>query len=167
MLSPSASIYARASASQPGVRHYAFLERAFGFREIPTARGLSPAGVVGHSMVEVGDSIIGIGTQGAHGAFSPKTAGTASHYISVYIDDIDAHYERARDAGAQIASTLHDHRTDYRAYEAFDVEGHRWRFVQWRREVTGSRTKCSYTNNFAKHATRQRVRDRWRPWNVV
>jgi len=34
-------------------------------------------------MVEVGDSIIGIGTQGAHGAFSPKTAGTASHYISV------------------------------------------------------------------------------------
>ena len=60
-------------------------------------------------MVEFGDSIIGIGTQGAHGAFSPKTAGTASQYISVYIDDIDAHYQRAREAGAQIASALHDH----------------------------------------------------------
>ena len=79
-------------------------------------------------MVEFSDSIIGIGTQGAHGAFSPKTAGTASHYISVYIDDIDAHYQRARAAGAQIASALHDHRTDYRAYEALDLEGHRWRF---------------------------------------
>jgi PhnB protein len=74
----------------------AFLERAFGFREIPTARLVMPDGVVGHSMVEFSDSIIGIGTQGAHGAFSPKTAGTASHYISVYIDDIDAHYQRAR-----------------------------------------------------------------------
>jgi hypothetical protein len=28
----------------------AFLERAFGFREIPTARRVSPAGVVGHSL---------------------------------------------------------------------------------------------------------------------
>jgi uncharacterized glyoxalase superfamily protein PhnB len=113
----------------------AFLERAFGFREIPTARLVMPNGVVGHSMVEFSDSIIGIGTQGAHGAFSPKTAGSASHYISVYIDDIDAHYQRAREAGAQIASALHDHRTDYRAYEALDLEGHRWRFVQWLREV--------------------------------
>jgi PhnB protein len=113
----------------------AFLERAFGFREIPTARLVMPDGVVGHSMVEFSDSIIGIGTQGAHGAFSPKTAGTASHYISVYIDDIDAHYQRARAAGAQIVSALHDHRTDYRAYEALDLEGHRWRFVQWLREV--------------------------------
>ena len=112
-----------------------FLERAFGFREIPTARRVSPAGVVGHSMVEFGDSVIGIGTQGAHGAFSPKTAGTASHYISVYIDDIDAHYQRALAAGAQIASAPHAHRTDYRAYEALDLEGHRWRFVQWLREV--------------------------------
>ncbi len=93
------------------------------------------AGVVGHSMVEFGDSVIGIGTQGAHGAFSPKTAGTASHYISVYIDDIDAHYQRALAAGAQIASAPHAHRTDYRAYEALDLEGHRWRFVQWLREV--------------------------------
>jgi len=109
----------------------AFLERAFGFREIPTARLVSPAGVVGHSMVEFGDSVIGIGTQGAHGAFSPKTAGTASHYISVYIDDIDVHYQRALAAGAQIATAPHAHRTDYRAYEALDLEGHRWRFVQW------------------------------------
>ena len=86
-------------------------------------------------MVEFGDSVIGIGTQGAHGAFSPKTAGTASHYISVYIDDIDAHYQRALAAGAQIASALHAHRTDYRAYEALDLEGHRWRFVQWLAEI--------------------------------
>jgi hypothetical protein len=25
---------------------------------------------------------------------------------------------------------------DYRVYEALDLEGHRWRFLQWLREVS-------------------------------
>jgi len=32
-------------------------------------------------------------------------------------------------------SRLHDHLRDYRVYEALDPEGHRWRFLQWLREV--------------------------------
>ncbi|MGH7353052.1 MAG: VOC family protein [Candidatus Rokuibacteriota bacterium] len=107
----------------------AFLERAFGFREIPTARGVRGDGVIGHTMVEFGDGVIGIGAQGAHGAFSPKTAGIASQYISVYVDDVDAHHERAVAAGARIAEGLRDERGGYRTYEALDPEGHRWRFV--------------------------------------
>jgi hypothetical protein len=27
---------------------------------------------------------------------------------------------------------------DYRVYEALDLEGHRWRFLQWLREVPQS-----------------------------
>jgi uncharacterized glyoxalase superfamily protein PhnB len=108
-----------------------FLERAFGFREIPATRLEGADGVVHHALVEFGDSVIGIGTQGAHGAMSPKAAGTASGYISVYVNDIDAHYERARAAGAQIPRGPRDHAREYRAYEALDLEGHRWRFVQW------------------------------------
>jgi uncharacterized glyoxalase superfamily protein PhnB len=88
-----------------------FLERAFGFREVATSRMVSADGRILHSYVEVGNSMIGIGSQGAHGAVSPKTAGSASQYISVYIEDIDA------------------------LYEALDLEGHRWRFLQWLREV--------------------------------
>jgi uncharacterized glyoxalase superfamily protein PhnB len=107
----------------------AFLERAFGFREIPTARRVSEHGVIGHTMVEFGDGVIGLGTQGAHGARSPKSAGIASQYISVYVDDVDAHYQRALAAGAQIASAPRDHSRGVRAYEALDLEGHRWRFV--------------------------------------
>ena len=30
---------------------------------------------------------------------------------------------------------MHDHLRDYRVYEALDLEGHRWRFLQWMREV--------------------------------
>jgi uncharacterized glyoxalase superfamily protein PhnB len=59
-----------------------------------------------------------------------------TQYVSVYIDgDIDAHYQRALAAGAQVAHPPHSHRSDYRAYEALDPEGHRWRFVQWLSEV--------------------------------
>ena len=96
---------------------------------------VSADGVILHSFVEFGDGVIGIGSQGAHGAISPKSAGSASHYMSVYVDDIDAHYERALAAGARIAHEPHDHARDYRAYEALDPEGHRWRFLQWLREA--------------------------------
>jgi uncharacterized glyoxalase superfamily protein PhnB len=118
-----------------------FLERAFGFREIRSSRTEGADGVIHHANVEFGGSVIGIGTQGAHGARSPKSAGLASQYISVYVDDIDAHYERARAAGAQIGRGPRDHAREYRAYEALDLEGHRWRFVQWLEAVppTGRR----------------------------
>jgi uncharacterized glyoxalase superfamily protein PhnB len=111
-----------------------FLERAFGFREIPASRLVSKAGVVLHALVEFGDGVIGIGSQGAHGALSPKRAGIESQYISVYVADVDAHYQRAVAAGARIANELED---DFpvRAYEAFDGEGHRWRFRQLMRQV--------------------------------
>jgi PhnB protein len=112
----------------------AFLENAFGFREVPNSRMVSRDGVLLHSYVEVGDSMIGVGGQGAHGAVSPKSGGVASQYISVYIRDIDAHYQRALAAGARVARELHDSR-DYHAYEALDLEGHRWRFLQWTHEA--------------------------------
>jgi uncharacterized glyoxalase superfamily protein PhnB len=108
-----------------------FLERAFGFREVQTARGVRADGGIDHTMVEFGDGMIGLGAQGAHGAFSPKRAGTATQYITVHVDDIDAHHQRAVASGAEIVSRLHDHQRDYRVYEALDVEGHRWRFLQW------------------------------------
>jgi hypothetical protein len=49
-----------------------FLERAFGFREVLAARGVRADGGIDHTMVELGDGMIGLGAQGAHGAFRPK-----------------------------------------------------------------------------------------------
>jgi len=114
----------------------AFLERAFGFREIPSSRLVSEEGVIGHALVEFGDGVIGIGTQGAHGAISPQSGGVESQYISVYVTDVDAHHERALAAGARIASGPREHFGGVRVYEALDLEGHRWSFRQRVREVT-------------------------------
>ena len=113
-----------------------FLERAFGFREIVASRLVSAGGVVGHALVEFGDGVIGIGTQGAHGAISPKRGGVESQYISVYVADVDAHHQRALAAGARMARGPQGHSSGGRSYEALDPEGHRWRFFQPVREVT-------------------------------
>jgi uncharacterized glyoxalase superfamily protein PhnB len=55
--------------------------------------------------------------------------------MMVFVDDVDAHCERARAAGATITSepTTTDHGEEYwadRTYEVEDIEGHRWWFAQ-------------------------------------
>ena len=113
-----------------------FLERAFGFSEIPSSRMEGADGVIHHAIVEFGGGVIGIGTQGAHGAISPQSGRIESQYISIAVADVEAHYRRALAAGARIAKEPRDHGAGPRAYEAFDPEGHRWRFVHERlREV--------------------------------
>jgi uncharacterized glyoxalase superfamily protein PhnB len=113
----------------------AFLERAFGFHEIQSSRLVGADGVIHHANVEFGEGVIGIGTQGAHGAISPRSGGAASQYISVAVADVDAHYQQAVAAGARIADEPHDESGGVRAYEALDLEGHRWRFLYGVREL--------------------------------
>jgi PhnB protein len=51
--------------------------------------------------------------------------------VMVEVDDVDAHYERARAAGATILSELEDNPgVGQRQYRAEDLEGHRWMFAQ-------------------------------------
>jgi uncharacterized glyoxalase superfamily protein PhnB len=48
----------------------------------------------------------------------------------VVVDDVDAHHERARAAGATIAAAPADQPHGSRIYRAVDPEGHRWIFSQ-------------------------------------
>jgi len=49
--------------------------------------------------------------------------------MEVYVDGVDAHYERARQAGANILSAP-EGGLPGRRYRAEDLEGHRWMFLQ-------------------------------------
>jgi PhnB protein len=54
--------------------------------------------------------------------------------VHVTVDDIDAHYQRAKAAGARILSELEDDPGNgQRQYRAEDIEGHRWMFGQPRK----------------------------------
>ncbi len=53
-----------------------------------------------------------------------------AHSVMVRVDDVDRHYERARQCGARIARPPADHPYGERQYTAEDLVGHRWTFSQ-------------------------------------
>ena len=71
-----------------------------------------------------------LGGPGGHGTFPPKGSGNPTLHLTVYVDDVDAHCESARAAGAAILAEPEDKFWGDRCYEALDLEGPRWRFHQ-------------------------------------
>jgi uncharacterized glyoxalase superfamily protein PhnB len=49
--------------------------------------------------------------------------------VLVYVDDVDAHFARAKAAGATILSPVEASGEGGKRYRAEDVEGHRWMFM--------------------------------------
>ena len=103
-----------------------FLVRAFGFKE--EMRHGTPSGGV-HAEASLQGQLVMLGQGGgAHGLKTPKEAGGATMGVFVYIDEVDAHFETARAAGAEIVHPPKD--ADYgRNYWANDPEGHPWFFT--------------------------------------
>jgi uncharacterized glyoxalase superfamily protein PhnB len=117
-----------------------FLARAFGFRE--RTRITMPDGSVGHAEMEVGGDGLIMLAEPTPDYQGPRrhaeTCEAARRWLSVpYIidgvhvdvDDLDAHFARAREAGATILSEPEDSGHG-RSYRAADPEGHRWMFGQ-------------------------------------
>ncbi len=91
-----------------------------------------------HGLAELrfGDGIVMLGTAGDND-FGLKTArelGAVNQGVYVIVDEIDAHYEKAVAAGAEVVRTLHD--TDYgsRDYMVRDPEGNLWSVGTYRPE---------------------------------
>ena len=59
-----------------------------------------------------------------------EAAARATHSVLVRVDSADSHYERARAAGAKIASPPTTYPFGERQYSAQDLYGHRWTFSQ-------------------------------------
>ena len=59
---------------------------------------------------------------------SPRTAAMSHGGLSVVVPDVDAHYARAKAAGAVIDREPSDQPYGLREYGARDPEGHRWWF---------------------------------------
>lgn len=115
-----------------------WLVRAFGF-EIQE-RVEDGEGRVVHSQLVLDGGLIMVGQTRLQPdreyQQSPRTVdGANTQSLAVYVDDADAHCERARVAGAVI--TMEPATQDYgegywvdRSYGALDLEGHHWWFLQ-------------------------------------
>jgi uncharacterized glyoxalase superfamily protein PhnB len=103
-----------------------WLANAFGFRLVDRTTG--GAGGL-HAEMDVGDgSRIYLGSPPNPEFKNPAEVGrTSSLYILVA--DVDAHYERARAAGAEIVEEPNDLPFGHRRYGCRDPQGHEWFFA--------------------------------------
>ncbi len=104
-----------------------FLCRAFGFEE--TFRLDMPDGSIGHAELALGDGRVMLASEWpAGGVVSPSGLPALHSQIYCQVDDVDAHFARARLEGATIARPPADEHGG-RSYRALDPEGQRWIFA--------------------------------------
>jgi PhnB protein len=111
-----------------------WLARAFGFEE-HGERFTTPEGTVSHAAMKLGDGVVMMGCPGPSYR-NPKRLGQATQHLYIYVEDVDAHFERARAAGADILQEPKDQFYGDRTYAASDPEGHSWYFSQHVRDVS-------------------------------
>lgn len=106
-----------------------YLERVFQLKEIREARAEHEGNLL--AWLRLGQGVVMVGRENAevHRILSPAE-GHASVQIMVRVQDIDAHYARSVSQHADITTALEDTFFGERRYEATDLEGHRWCFLE-------------------------------------
>ena len=98
----------------------------FGFRERLRAAG--PGGSVTHAQLDIAEGAVMLGRQGA--GFRPPRPNEVSQFLHVRVEDVDKHFENARQCGARILKSPTDMPFGERQYTVEDLGGHRWTFSQ-------------------------------------
>lgn len=118
-----------------------FLNKAFGLEEYGE-RFTDAAGRVNHAAMKIGDGVIMMGCPGQDYK-NPRTLGNSTQSLYVYVEDVDAHFERARKAGARILNEPEDQFYGDRRYGAEDPEGHQWYFATHVRDMSFEEMKSA------------------------
>jgi PhnB protein len=115
-----------------------WLGRAFGFRENAGERH-EENGTIAHAELDLDGATIYLSTPAGYA--SPRTLRAQSEAarrsydnpwvidgLFVEVQDVDAHFARAKAAGATILREPEEPGIGFRIYSAEDPEGHRWMF---------------------------------------
>ena len=92
----------------------------------PGKEGASP-----HAELNLGNGMIMLGdveTEYGRLVAAPSKGEPVTQGIYVVVDDVDAHYARARQAGAEIVIDIKTQDYGGRDYTCRDLEGHVWTF---------------------------------------
>jgi uncharacterized glyoxalase superfamily protein PhnB len=116
-----------------------WLVKAFGFRE--QARTSDPTGRLLHGELDVGGGVVMLASptkdyegpkrhrESCERARKWSSVPGIIDGVLVVVDDLDAHFERAKAFGATILTEIQDGPPG-RRYRAEDLEGHRWFFLE-------------------------------------
>ncbi len=102
-----------------------FYKKAFGATELYRLPGKN--GKIGHAELQFGDSRIMLADQSVEmSAYGPKHYGGVSIGLMLYVEDVDAVFQRAIDAGATVWRPLADQFYGDRTGGVEDPYGHHW-----------------------------------------
>jgi PhnB protein len=133
-----------------GARAIEFYKKAFGAQELFRMPG--PDGKIAHAELQIGSSRIMLGTESPQtGAKSPETLKGTPVGIFLYLEDVDAAYKRAIEAGAKEQQAPQDMFWGDRYGKVADPFGHEWQLATHKEDVSpeemGKRAQAAMGKN--------------------
>ncbi|SRR5579872_2505504 len=107
----------------------AWLSRMFGFREC--YRYGQP---VSGAQMQIGRAWLMI-KRAEPGESTPAQLGYGTQSLTIFLEDVDAHFQKTKAAGAKILEELHETVYGELQYAAEDFAGHHWLFSRHARDV--------------------------------
>ncbi len=112
-----------------------FYKKAFGAVEIDRLPG--PQGKLMHAMIRIGDSPVMLVDEFPEwGSFGPKSLKGSPVTIHLYVENADALFQRAVDAGAKVVMNIEEAFWGDRYGRLEDPFGHQWSVAMHVRDVT-------------------------------
>jgi len=112
-----------------------FYKRALGAVEL--FRFDAPGDKIGHAEIKIGDSVIMLADEYPDmGYRGPQSIGGTAVSLMVYVDDADAQFKRAVDAGAKVRQEIKDQFYGDRSGTIEDPFGHVWTIATHKEDLT-------------------------------
>jgi PhnB protein len=131
------------------VKAIEFYKQAFGAEERGIMKG--PDGKVMHAELKIGDSIIMLSDEfPAFNCLSPQAIGGSSIGLHIYLDGVDAAFDRAVKAGAEVEMPVMDQFWGDRYGKLKDPFGHKWSIATHTKDLSMDEMKKGMDEAMAK-----------------
>ncbi len=132
----------------------AFYQKAFGAEVLGVHH--MPEGKVMHAALKIGDSIFMLNDEFPEmGALSPSSTGGSGVTLHIYLENVDAAFQRATSAGASVKMPLMDQFWGDRYGVVGDPFGHQWSLATHVRDVSPQEMERAQADAMAKPAQKK------------
>ena len=127
-----------------------FYQKAFGAQVLHVAP--APGDKVMHAALKIGDSIIMLNDEFPEygGPHAPSVTSPSVDTLHIYIENVDAAFDRAVSAGATVKMPLMDQFWGDRYGQVMDPFGHRWSLATHTRDMSPEEMQQEQERAFAK-----------------
>ena len=124
-----------------------FYEGAFGAKEL--FRLTEPSGRIGHAEIKIGPATLMLSDEyPENGIRGPRTLGGTSFSVHLHVQDVDAAFKQAVEAGATVIRPLKDQFYGERSGTVRDPFGHEWLLGGHLEEMSTEEMQRRYTAMF-------------------